>query len=123
MLRDSSDLIGKEIYVIKESSFKERLQNLSEEIGGEIIIREDSANAETESLIRKVAQGEIKYTVTDQMMAQVNQLYYPDIDINTVQSLRQQIAWATRKNSPDLNQIINRWLSLIKKNETIQIDR
>ncbi len=123
MLRNPSDLIGKEIYVIKESSFKERLQNLSEEVGGEIIIREDSADAETESLIRKVAQGEIKYTVTDQMIAQVNQLYYPDIDINTVISLPQQIAWATRKNSPKLTQAINQWLDRIKKDGTLQIIR
>src|SRR5258707_8083768 len=123
MLRNPSDLIGKEIYVIKESSFKQRLENLSEEIGGEIIVHEDSANTETESLIRKVAQGEIKYTVTDQMMAQVNQLYYPDIDINTVLSLPQQIAWATRKNSPELTQTINRWLSLIKKDGNLQIIR
>ncbi len=57
------------------------------------------------------------------MMAQVNQLYYPDIDINTVLSLPQQIAWATRKNSPELNQLINRWLSLIKKDGTLQIVR
>ena len=49
MLRNPSELIGKEIYVIKKSSFKDRLQNLSEEIGGEIIIREDSADAENES--------------------------------------------------------------------------
>jgi membrane-bound lytic murein transglycosylase F len=123
MLRNPSDLIGKEIYVIKESSFKDRLENLSEEVGGEIIIREDSADAVSESLIRKVALGEIKYTATDQMIAQVNQLYYPDIDINTVLSLPQQIAWATRKNSPALNQAVNQWLDQIKKNGTLQIIR
>lgn len=121
MLRNPTDLIGKEIYVIKESAFKERLHNLSEEVGGEIIVHEDSAGAETESLIRKVAQGEIKYTVTDQMMAQVNQLYYPDIDISTVLSLPQQIAWANRKNSTMLNQAINQWLAAIKKDGTFQI--
>jgi membrane-bound lytic murein transglycosylase F len=123
VLRNLPDLIGKEVYVIKKSSFKDRLQNLSEEIGGEIVIREDSADAETESLIRKVSEGEIKYTVADQMIAQVNQLYYPDIDISTVLSLPQQIAWATRQNSPALTQTINQWLAQIKKDGTLQIIR
>jgi membrane-bound lytic murein transglycosylase F len=121
MLRNPADLIGKEVYIIKESAFKNRLENLSEEIGGEIIVREDSADAESESLMRRVASGEIKYTVADQMTAQVNQLYYPDIDISTVLSLPQQIAWAVRKNSPSLSQKINLWLEQIKKDGTLFI--
>lgn len=121
VLRSPSDLIGKEIFVIKESSFKQRLENLSEEIGGEIIVHEDSADAASESLIRRVAIGEIQYTVADQMTAQVNQLYYPDIDIGTVLSLPQQIAWAARKNSPELVKKINQWQASIKKDGTLQI--
>jgi len=121
MIRNAVDLIGKEIYVINRSSFKQRLENLSQEIGGEIIIHEDSANAETESLIRKVATGEIQYTVSDQMLAQVNELYYPNIDINTVISLPQQIAWAMRSNSPSLLAETNRWLVKLKKQGVFQV--
>ncbi|MBS1683060.1 MAG: transporter substrate-binding domain-containing protein [Bacteroidetes bacterium] len=119
LLRDPTQLIGKDVYVIKGSSFQERMEHLSHEIGGKIILHEDSA--ETESLIREVAQGEIEYTVTDQMFAQVNQFYYPDIDIATVLSLPQQIAWAVRKNSPELGASINRWIARIKKNGTLKI--
>ncbi len=121
MIRNPAALIGKEIYVIKESSFKQRLKNLSQETGGEIIIHEDSANAETESLIRKVATGEILFTVSDQMIAQVNELYYPNIDINTVLSLPQEIAWAMRANSPELVSAANQWLSKMKKQGIFQV--
>jgi membrane-bound lytic murein transglycosylase F len=121
MIRNTVDLIGKEVYVINGSSFKQRLENLSQEIGGEIKIHEDSANAETESLIRKVATGEIQFTVSDQMIAQVNELYYPNIDINTIVSLPQQIAWAMRSNSPALVSETNRWLSEIKKQGVFQV--
>src|SRR5436190_28109 len=48
LLRDPVDLIGKEVHVMHKSSFSERLAYLSQEIGGAIIIREDSAAAETE---------------------------------------------------------------------------
>jgi len=115
MLRNKLNLIRKEVYIIKGSSFKQRLENLSQEIGGEIFIHEDSANAETESLIRKVALGEIQFTVADQMIAQVNELYYPNIDIKTVVSPPQPIAWAMRSNSPALITTTNQWLGKIKR--------
>ena len=116
LVRNPVDLIGKEIHVMSESSFKERLTNLSQEIGGSILIREDSATAETESLIEKVALGEIQFTVTDQTIGMVNAIYYPNLDVNTVLSLPQQIAWAVRKNSPDLLNAVNDWLNELKQN-------
>jgi membrane-bound lytic murein transglycosylase F len=121
LIRNPVELIGKEVYVMKGSSFLQRMKNLSQEIGGKIIIHEDSAGAETESLIRKVATGEIKYTVTDQTIAMVNALYYPNLDINTELSLPQQIAWGVRLNSPDLLAAINEWLGQIKKNAVFQV--
>ena len=121
LIRNPVELIGKEVYVLRGSSFQQRLEHLSEEIGGEIIIRPDSAAAETESLIRKVATGEIKYTVTDQTIAMVNSLYFPNLDINTIMSLSQQIAWGVRKNSPELLKASNLWLGEIKRSAVLQV--
>ncbi|NOT74736.1 MAG: transporter substrate-binding domain-containing protein [Cyclobacteriaceae bacterium] len=121
LVRNPVELIGKEVHVMNESSFKERMQNLSTEIGGAIIIHEDSAYAETESLIEKVAKGEIQYTVTDQTIAMVNAIYYPNLDIATVLSLPQQIAWAVRKNSPELQSEVNRWMEDMKRTGKFQI--
>jgi len=84
LIRNPVDLVGKEIYVLPGTSFEKRLHHLSEEIGGDIIIRKDTSIAESESLIRRVAMGEIQYTVADQMIAQVNASYYPNIDVNTL---------------------------------------
>jgi len=122
LIRNPVNLVGKDVYVIKSSSFKTQLKNLSKEIKGEIIIHEDAAIAESESLLRKVAEGEIDYTVTDEMTAQVNQLYYPNIDIATViSSSPQQIGWAVRKNSPQLGKFINAWLAKAKMNGSLKI--
>jgi membrane-bound lytic murein transglycosylase F len=121
LIRDSAQLKGKEVYVVRNSSFKLRLEELSQNMGGGIIIREDSAQAATESLIRKVATGEIKYTVTDQTIAMVNSLYYPNIDINTVLSPPQEIAWGIRSNSPELMEATNAWLAGIKRNGIFKI--
>ena len=115
MIRNPVDLIGRKVHVLNESAFKARLENLSQEIGGEIIIEEDSAAAATESLIERVANGEIYLTVTDQTLGMVNAIYYPDLDVSTILSLPQQIAWAVRKNSPGLQTAVNSWLAELKE--------
>ena len=115
MVRDTSQLIGKVVYVMKGSSFQDRIHEISQNLGGQIKIIEDSASAETESLIHKVATGEIKYTVSDHTIALVNTAYYANIDINTVLSNPQDIAWGIRKNSPHLMEAVNTWLKGAKR--------
>ena len=121
LIRNPVELIGKRVYVLAGSSFESRLEHLSEEIGGDVDIVADTSASESESLIRKVAVGEIDYTIADNMMARVNAFYYPHLDINTPVSMSQQVAWATRKNSPQLLNAINQWLTKIKKEPTFMV--
>ncbi len=121
LIRNPVDLIGKEIHVIAGTSHAMRLRNLSEELGGDIIIREDTVNSESESLVRKVALGEIDYTVADHTLAHVNVSYYPILDVQTVLSMPQQIAWGLRRNAPNLLETINQWLTKIKKGPTFMV--
>lgn len=121
LIRNPVDLIGKEIHVLAGSSHAMRLTNLSEELGGDIIIMEDTVNSESESLVRKVALGEIDYTIADHTLAHVNASYYPSLDVQTVISMPQQIAWAVRQNSPQLLTTINQWLARIKKAPTYMV--
>ncbi|HET9053979.1 MAG TPA: transporter substrate-binding domain-containing protein [Cyclobacteriaceae bacterium] len=121
VVRDAHTLIGQEVHVMKSSSFAERIRNLSHEIGGDIVIVEDSANAESESLIKQVALGNIQYTVADHQIAMVNANYYPNLDVSTILSLPQQIAWSVRKNSPELLKVVDTWLMKIKKEPTFMV--
>lgn len=121
LIRNPIELIDKEVFVLAGSSFENRLKHLSEEIGGDILIRPDTASSESESLIRKVAMGEIDYTVADHMIARVNASYYPDLDVNTPVSVAQQVGWAARKNAPGLLGAINQWLGEIKKEATFMV--
>ncbi len=121
LIRSSNELAGKKVHVLNESSFKGNLDSLSTDLGGAIIVLEDSALAQTESLIKKVAEGEIEYTVTDENIAIVNTIYYPNLDINTVMSSPQQIAWAIRKNSPELTVAVNEWMKELKRTGKFRI--
>jgi len=114
LIRNPVDLIGKEIHVRQGSSYSKRLINMSEEIGGDILIIPAPGNQATEQLIKMVSTGEIDYTVADENIAQVNQAFLRNIDIDTPVSFPQQIAWAVRKDSPVLLDSINVWLEEIK---------
>lgn len=114
LIRNPVDLIGKEVVVRPYSSYYARLANLSDEIGGDIKIVPGDSNSETESLIRGVASGEIDFTVAEEDVALVNSTYYPNLDIKTAISFPTQIAWGVRKNSDDLLNSLNEWITKIK---------
>jgi len=115
LIHDPIELIGDTVSVRENSSYLHRLKNLSEEIGGAIIIDTLKGNLSTEKIIKKVVDGEIKYTVADDNLAKVNAAYYPVLNIDVPISFSQRIAWAVRKNSPELLNAINQWIRKERK--------
>ncbi|WMJ73908.1 transporter substrate-binding domain-containing protein [Cytophagaceae bacterium ABcell3] len=110
LIRNVLDLTEKEVYVRKKSSYFERLINLGHEIGEPINIKTVPGDMSTEELIRLVNEKEIPCTVADQHIAMLNSTFYRDLDIKTKISFPQRIAWAVRKNSPELLEVVNEWV-------------
>jgi membrane-bound lytic murein transglycosylase F len=108
LITNPVDLKGKTIYVMRGSAYAERLRSLSQEIRGEISVIE--VDESIEQLIYLVSIGEIPYTVSDNMIAEVNGTYYPNLDINTPLSRKQNMAWAVRSGSTSLLRELNTWL-------------
>ena len=113
LVRNPLDLEGKEIHVQKNSAYAGRLANLAEEIGGDIHVIEEEAD--TETLIKRVADGEIDYTIADEDIAMVNATYHSSVDVRTPVSFPQKVAWATRKNAPELLASVNDWIREMKQ--------
>lgn len=120
LIRNPIQLAGKTIVIQKASSFKTRLQNLSNEIGDTIHIIEDEFR-ELEQLIADVANGEIDYTISDEHIALVNQKYYPNIDVKTPVSFPQNIAWGIRIGEDELRVELNNWLAGFKNTLTARL--
>ena len=109
------------VHVIEDSPYEQRLQNLGEEMGGEIDVIEVDADVPREKLIQRVAQGDIDYTVANETIAELNRAYYGDIAIRPVLSVNQQIAWALRDDRAwEFVNVINAWLEEIKSAEEFQ---
>lgn len=115
LIQDPMELLNDTVSVRSNSSYKERIANLSEELGGKIFVKEIPGEMSTDRIIKKVVQGEIKYTVADANIAGIMASYYPILDIEVPISFSQRISWATRHNSPDLLKATNDWLKEIKK--------
>jgi membrane-bound lytic murein transglycosylase F len=115
LIRNPLELIGEQVHVRENTSYYQRLLNLSDEMGGDIDIIIAPGDKETEELIQMVADGEIKYTVADQHLAEINQTYDASLDVKTQLSMPQQIAWAVRKESPQLLTAVNEWLGQIRR--------
>lgn len=115
LISDPIDLIGKVVHVRQRSSYYQRLENLSEELGDDIYIETVPGNLSTSEIIRMVADGDINYTVSDHNIAAINQGYYRNLDVGTRLSSNQRIAWAVRKNSPQLQQMLDCWIEAGKK--------
>lgn len=115
LIRDHIDLIGKSIHVRRNTAYYSRLESLSNEVGGKINIVQAPGYLETEELIEMVAEGKIDYTISDQNIAFINKTYYPNLDVKTPVSFSQKIAWAVRKNSPELLAAVNQWIASTKR--------
>lgn len=111
ILKDVTELIGKEVYVKHGTKYQERLANLNIEIGGGIEIQDiDKDTITTEDLIEMVSLGTVPYTVSDEKTAKLNKTYYWNIDVGMKISFPQRSSWAVRKNSPHLAEAVDKWM-------------
>ena len=115
LIHDPIELIGDTVSVRENTSYFERIQNLSKEMGGKIFIDTLKGNISTDKIIKMVVDGDIKYTVADDNLAKINSSYYPILNIDVPISFSQRIAWAVRPNSPELLAAINKWIKQERK--------
>ncbi|WP_445383672.1 transglycosylase SLT domain-containing protein [Robiginitalea sp. IMCC43444] len=115
LVQDPVQLIGDTVSVRKNSSYLRRLENLSREIGGSIIIDTLEGNLSTDEIIKQVVDKKIKYTVADRNLARINASNYPILDISVPVSFSQRIAWALPKGANKLLEATNDWIASEKR--------
>ena len=97
-IRNQLDLARRTLHVVKGSPSILRIQNLGNEIGDTIYIKEIEKYG-PEQLISLVAHGDIDYAVCDESIARAVADSLSQIDINTAISFTQFYSWAVSKQS------------------------
>lgn len=118
VLTDPEQLAKKKVHVWGNSSYFKRLEHLQEELGDTIYIKTVDGDVIPEKIIEWVSEGIIDYTITDKNVAQINEAFYPNIDIDLELSITQKIAFGLRKKSPALQDRLNAWLTEFMKTTT-----
>jgi membrane-bound lytic murein transglycosylase MltF len=110
------DLSGKEIYVNPLTVYSENLQRLNESFqrAGKppILLRNADPNLTDEDLIEMVNAGLIPATVTINIRAEFWSRVFPHLILhpNIVLKEEGQLSWATRKDSPQLSQLLDEFV-------------
>ena len=92
---------------------------MSNEIGDTIYTQEIKKYG-SEQLMALVAHKEIDYAVCNEDIAQAMIDSFPQLDINTQISFTQLYSWAVNKQSEELVDSLNNWLSKYMKTKEFQ---
>lgn len=121
IIKDVTELVGKTVYVEKDSKYHYRLNNLDKELGGGIDIVPISRDSLiTEDLIEMVDKGEIPLTVVDSDIAELNKSYFPRLDIGMKISLDQYSSWAVGNDCDSLALRIDQWEKRKENTQTLR---
>ena len=110
------DLAGQEIFVRKGGSKYESLLKLNGQFKNEgkkqIIFRFAPENFEDEDILEMTNAGLVKIAVIDKLVAEFWKQIFPDITLHPDVAVRTgaDIAWAVRKNTPQLTAELNEFI-------------
>ena len=102
------DLSGKEVFVRKSSSYYESLVALNEKFGAEkkppVILKEAPETLEDEDLLEMLDAGLIPLIIVNKHQADFWKQIFPQLTVHDNVAVRTggEIAWAIRKDSPQL---------------------
>lgn len=106
-------LLGDTVWIAGSSPFKDRLSNLSQELGDTIFVMSNQ-EYNSEQLVLLTALGEIKQAVVNESVAKRLSSDYPDLDISTPISMAQFQPWIVNKDKIELRDSLNKWIEEYK---------
>jgi membrane-bound lytic murein transglycosylase MltF len=116
-----SGLAGKTLFVRPSSSYYQSLRDFNRKLRGQgkrpVRIMRADENLETEDILELVNSGAVARTICDSHIAEVWRKVFTDIRVYPDVAVRRdgQIAWAVRKNNPQLKASLNRFIRSHRK--------
>src|SRR5215213_3316545 len=107
-------LAGKRVDLPEKSPYERTLVELADEISGDIHVVE-LGELQDEALARKVARGEVEFTVMQANLAALKEAEFSNLKVRPVVGRAHAVAWAVRRNSPQLLSGLNGWIEEKKK--------
>ena len=109
-VRHPGELAGERVYPPRSAEYVDRLAEIYDEEGETVEIIEVEAALSSEPLIREVARGSIRFTVAPANIAELKEDYFENITAAPAVGPKHPVVWATRTNSGELHQRLERWI-------------
>jgi peptidoglycan lytic transglycosylase F len=110
-IRSASDLSGKEVHVRRGSTYYASLmalnQGLKAEGREEVVVRLVPEDEETDSVLQAVSNGEIAYTVADELLAGIHTGYWDNLVVGPALGAGHDLAWAVRPGDVALRKVVD----------------
>jgi membrane-bound lytic murein transglycosylase F len=106
----AAQLSGRTVSLPEKSAYRPTLIELSDEISGDIHVVEMGEKIQDETLAQKVARGEVEFTVMQKNLADLKEAEFKNLKVRPILGQSRGVAWALRKNSPELLNELNRWI-------------
>jgi membrane-bound lytic murein transglycosylase F len=113
-----SQLAGETVTLPEKSAYHRTLIELSDNISGDINVVEMGGKIEDEALAQKVARGEVEFTVMQSNLADLKEAEFQNLKVRPILGHSHSVAWAVRKNAPELVNELNRWIEEKKNGAT-----
>ena len=110
----SWDTLGMDTVVVRKGAvYKSQLEQIKDSLSLDFTILEVQDHEET--LLDRVYEQELSWTVAEKNVAQTNATYYDELQLGLEVSKEEPVTWALRSTSPNLLQAVNSWLVEKKK--------
>jgi len=110
----SWDSLGQDTVVVRKGAlYKSQLEQVKDSLRLEFTILEAPDHEET--LLDRVYEQELYWTVAEKNVAQTNATYYDELQLGLEVSKEEPVTWALRSTSTNLLQAVNSWLVAKKK--------
>ncbi len=93
--RSVNEVIGRSVEVVAASSHSDMMRSLSEIYPG--LEWSENSTDEVDDLLKKVALGEIEFTIADSTEFNIQRHFYPDLRVALDLKVADPIAWAFKK--------------------------
>ena len=113
LVRSQGELAGKTVWIPDGSPIRERIENLADEIGDSIIVRQEPGRT-SEHLVMLVAAGEVERAVVNEGIARSLRVAHGNVAISTPVSFTQFQVWALNPANKQLADTIDSWLRQFK---------
>ncbi len=111
LIRTPRELEDDTVFLRRGSEYYSRIVEIEDSVTGEVELVEVASVSAEEPLIGLVNEGRVRLTVAPENLASLSKEQFRNIVVKPTLAPPEPVAWAVRRNAPELQERLDRWIS------------